>query len=344
MGKMKVYVRIILALLLASFVPVSAGEALAVEEVPASAELLMAVELWAGGGNVEGATNVGYVNVYLDGETLYLEYHINEQYKMTETHVQVVNNVNEIPHTKKGNPVPGKFEYSATFDPGVTHYVMKITGEEIIPGQTIIALHGALDNGETFWAGELGVNTFNEAFGAKRWGMYFVLPEAPEEEEGLIVDLWAGQTIDVGYIEVSDDGEYLYIEYHVNESWSMVETQIELANDPSEIPMNGAGNPKPGQFDVIIELNETGSYEVVQGDAEIVDTYVGENGETVVVIKIPYNGEDIIAVHGTVVDENGNSETFWAGNLDENWNPMDGTHEFPGNRWGWYFEYKTDDS
>lgn len=62
---------------------------------------------------------VGGINVWDDGETLYVEYHTHypEDCRLTETHVAVAQDLEGIPQTRKGNPIPGRFPYSREYDP-----------------------------------------------------------------------------------------------------------------------------------------------------------------------------------------------------------------------------------
>jgi len=62
--------------------------------------------------------------------------------------------------------------------------------------------------------------------------------------------LFAGQDIDVGEIQVRDDGDYLYVKYVVDEpDWYLTETHLHVACEGTPIPVNKKGNPIPGHFD-----------------------------------------------------------------------------------------------
>lgn len=61
--------------------------------------------------------DVGEVQVWNDAENLYITYVIDAPgWFLTETHLHVACSEGEIPQTKKGNPIPGQFEYSAEHD------------------------------------------------------------------------------------------------------------------------------------------------------------------------------------------------------------------------------------
>ncbi len=74
-------------------------------------------------------------------------------------------------------------------------------------------------------------------------------------------DLLAGQDIDVGYVEVWNDGDNLYVKYVVEkEGWCMTETHLHVAESEEDIPQtdsrgrgNSGGNPIPGQFEYSME-------------------------------------------------------------------------------------------
>ena len=70
-------------------------------------------DLIAGGGNVNGATDVGDVTLTVTGNESTVYYDLDEGWWLTETHVAVAKTQNQIPQ-KNGNPIPGKFSDTAT--------------------------------------------------------------------------------------------------------------------------------------------------------------------------------------------------------------------------------------
>ena len=61
---------------------------------------------------------------------------------MSDAHVAVATTLAGIPQTKAGNPIPGRFPYSATFDPEVTSYTFVIPAGTFAASQTLfIAAH-----------------------------------------------------------------------------------------------------------------------------------------------------------------------------------------------------------
>jgi len=73
--------------------------------------------LIAGGGNVNSAIRVGDVRVWNDEDYLYVKYVItNADWCITDTHLAVAPTLDGIPQTKKGNPIPGQFDYSSAHE------------------------------------------------------------------------------------------------------------------------------------------------------------------------------------------------------------------------------------
>ncbi|MGC9554944.1 MAG: hypothetical protein ACP5EK_06495, partial [Thermoplasmatota archaeon] len=89
--------------------------------------------------------------------------------------------------------------------------------------------------------------------------------EAHTEEEPLEIPLYAGQDMLVGYVNVWNDGDYVYVEYTVTEdNWYLSETHLHIAASMEDIPQTqgkgrwnkGGGNPIPGHFDYINESHD----------------------------------------------------------------------------------------
>ncbi len=122
--------------------------------------------------------------------------------------------------------------------------------------------------------------------------------------------LFAGQTINVGNLLVSNDDDYLKVEYQVNEGYQISEVHLWVGANPNDVPKSRGKNPSPvpGQFPY--KLINAGKY----------------------VFYIPLNnllGTDIcskqlyIYAHAVV-----GNETAWS----------EGT-AFGGSRWGWFSTY-----
>ena len=126
----------------------------------------------------------------------------------------------------------------------------------------------------------------------------FMVPSAPEYlgtgHEGIIV--YAGQDMEVGTMQVSNDQEHLFVSYHITGGWCMMETHVHVATTLEGFPLVGRWEtPAPGQFDYKSE------HECVAGYEYVIDLGEWEAGD-----------ELIIAAHA-VVQKADVTETAWAG-------------------------------
>jgi hypothetical protein len=119
--------------------------------------------------------NAGTVTVTNDASNLYVQYATTSPWLLTEAHLAVADSLAGIPQTKKGNPVPGHFAYSATFDPEVTSFTFTIPLGGFSTGQSLfIAAHAVVlapDTGsgggtQTGWGDGAG-------FPGANWATYF---------------------------------------------------------------------------------------------------------------------------------------------------------------------------
>jgi hypothetical protein len=70
------------------------------------------------------------------------------------------------------------------------------------------------------------------------------------------VSLCAGQTMDVGDVQVGNDDTNLYVTYLITEpDTCMIETHLHVAEGIDGIPQTKKGNPIPGQFDYMMDHN-----------------------------------------------------------------------------------------
>ncbi|MHA2274851.1 MAG: vWA domain-containing protein, partial [Candidatus Kariarchaeaceae archaeon] len=124
-------------------------------------------DLIAGGGNPKSAIDVGDVIIWNDEDFIYITYETIDGWSMFETHLHVTDSFENIPQTKKGNPIPGHFDYIDYHDPSVQTfmYVIPWTWE---PGTSLyIAAHAAVSSGETAWGDGLNFND-------KNWATYII--------------------------------------------------------------------------------------------------------------------------------------------------------------------------
>ncbi len=97
--------------------------------------------------------DVGTVTVMNCEDKLCVLYELNdaaiaEGWLITETHTHAAGDVGDIPHTKKGNPIPGHFSESACLDPGATEYKVCFDLEDLELGAgdtAYIAAHAVVE-------------------------------------------------------------------------------------------------------------------------------------------------------------------------------------------------------
>ena len=151
---------------------------------------------------------------------------------------------------------------------------------------------------------------------------FALAPQATAEICGdpTTVTLWAGQNIDIGTVELSNDETTLFVTYTLTGGWEMTESHVHAAKTLEDIPQTKSGNPKVGNFDYKREYDPpvvTDTYEIA---LDSIDGY-GECGESIVVaahaaVQLVENGE---VVQG---------ETAWGEGPG-----------FPGKSWAMYMEY-----
>jgi hypothetical protein len=133
-------------------------------------------DLIAGGGNPASAIDVGDVLVWNDGEQLFVRYDITApDWCLTETHSHVASSADAIPQTKKGNPIPGKFAFSATLE-CVTSYTLVVPLTWELGFQLIIATHASLQNPTVVYSNGPWTETAWGAgfdFPGRNWATYF---------------------------------------------------------------------------------------------------------------------------------------------------------------------------
>ena len=162
-------------------------------------------DLIAGGGNPASAIDVGDVLVWNDGEQLIVQYHVTAQdWCLTETHSHVATSADAIPQTRTGEPIPGKFDFSATLD-CVTSYTLTVPlmwdpGVELsvaahasVKNPTVVYIDGPWE--ETAWGAGFD-------FPGRNWAMYltYTVQEEPTASLGDFVweDLNANGIQDAG--------------------------------------------------------------------------------------------------------------------------------------------------
>jgi len=100
-------------------------------------------------------TKVGEIRVWNDDEYLYVKYIITateDGWSLVETHLAVAKDLNDIPHTKRCNPIPGKFPYKTYHDPPTVGYTYVIPLSDIdasVGDELYIAAHAVVQ--KTTW-------------------------------------------------------------------------------------------------------------------------------------------------------------------------------------------------
>lgn len=157
--------------------------------MPAMANSFAEYHLYAGQ-NI----HVGDVGVYQDSGNLVVEFDMDEGWYVNETHLAVKQYDSWIPQ-KKGNPIPGKFQYSMAYEIPESNdaYVIPMPTYPLpfhIAFQADVA-HAATpgvgapagvappppimyDREEGAWAAETDAGTL--AFGGSNWGTFFHYP------------------------------------------------------------------------------------------------------------------------------------------------------------------------
>lgn len=153
--------------------------------------------------------------------------------------------------------------------------------------------------------------------GARTLGM--VSGEASVEVcgESTTTTLLAGQHIEAGTVEVSNDEEALYVTFSTVDGWLLTETHVAVGASLSDLPQNKAGNPIPGHFE----------YKEDHDPAVRSFTY------TISLDGLEVGEELYIAAHAAMVlvDEEGNvvqGETGWGEGPG-----------FSGRNWAMYFHH-----
>jgi hypothetical protein len=129
----------------------------------------------------------GLVTIENDEQYIYVTYQTDGDWLITETHLDVAAQPEDLKQTPKGNAIPGRFAYQSEHDPGVETVTYAIDWTAWPSGsQLYLAAHSVVvssSGSETAW-GE-GID-----FPGKNWAMYipYLLQtcEAPPLEPGII--------------------------------------------------------------------------------------------------------------------------------------------------------------
>lgn len=127
--------------------------------------------------------------------------------------------------------------------------------------------------------------------------------------------LLAGQHIETGAVEVSNDEDNLYVTFHTFDGWILGETHVAMGATSEELPQTPSGNPIPGQF----------AFSSTHEDA-VTYTYVISLGEAAA-------GDDLyVAAHAVMRLRSGDNLV----QEESAWGQGPG---FPGANWAMYFSH-----
>lgn len=118
----------------------------------ASTVPVKAGDIIAGGGNLNGAKDVGDIYIWNDDNNLYVKYVIVDQtpgvitdnWYITETELAISTTLNDIPQAN-GNPIPGKFTYKNTLN-YATEYTYSIPITWPKNTELLVAAHAVVGN------------------------------------------------------------------------------------------------------------------------------------------------------------------------------------------------------
>ncbi|MHC4754271.1 MAG: hypothetical protein ACYTBP_03930 [Planctomycetota bacterium] len=165
---------------------------------------------------------VGTISVKNDANYLYVTYNTDGDWYLVETHLAVATDLNDIPQTKKGNPIPGRFADSNDHDPDdkVKTFTYTIDLSSLDGDVVIIAAHAVVENvlteepleilEETAW----GDGCEGTSFPGKNWATYFIYTVLPCDEcsqeplEPEACCLPDGSCIDIDYVSCLDLGGF----------------------------------------------------------------------------------------------------------------------------------------
>lgn len=231
----------------------------------------------------------GNLSVVNDENNLYVTYNTTDGWALTEMHLYV-GMLQYTPMTKKGNPIPGRFPYKATFSGGKTSYTVVIPLNLLPDNCFSIAAHAVVCKGgacETAWTQD---ETFAERTGAANWSGFSDYCAQECEKPVCLVDnsAWGfgtphsvlsgttrrcgwfsdytpgvAQTIDlvdcdlrtVGYATLEDNGEILTLTFHTGGDVHIMRAYFYIGTYEGLLAIvNDRGFPEPGWFPFKAEI------------------------------------------------------------------------------------------
>ncbi|MNU99594.1 hypothetical protein D3C71_897360 [compost metagenome] len=263
--------------------------------------------------------DAGNVTIYNTQDSLYIFVETSGNWRLTSTKIYV-GTLAGMPQTSTGNPKVGQFPYKKNFSPSATSSltVISLSG---LPACYIVAVHvdlqevvnGTVVQTQTGWANGSPIPGNNWAMYAN----YCTQACNPCVYPTTTTTLFAGQTINVGTLSITNDANNIHVTYQLTNGWYLGEVHL-YVGPLSQMPVNSQNVPIPGHF----PINET----------------FGAGVQTIS-YTIPLAGLPpcyIIAAHASVyrLASDGSvaqTETAWGFG-----NPFQNT-----DRWGWTVPYCT---
>ncbi len=135
---------------------------------------------------------VGTVELFVEDDDLVVAYSLMGGWELEETHLWIGESLAELPQTRTGNPIPGRFPYKSGDITGTTYYEVRVSleslgGEPYVCDETFyVVAHAAvrrlLDDGS--YQGETAYGEGERLVRRGNWATYFTFELQCEEEEG----------------------------------------------------------------------------------------------------------------------------------------------------------------
>ena len=115
----------------------------------------------------------GTIWISNDADNIYIQYLTDSPWVMSDAHAAVASTLAGIPQTQTNNPIPGRFAYSATFDPEVSSYtfVIPLAGSFAVDQTVFIAAHALVQAPKAFGGSQTGWG-FGPGFQGSNWATY----------------------------------------------------------------------------------------------------------------------------------------------------------------------------
>jgi hypothetical protein len=117
--------------------------------------------------------DAGSITISNDSSNLYVRYDSIAPWVISDAHVAVASTLAGIPQTKNGNPIPGRFAYSATFDPEVMTYTVAVpmAGAYSVNQTVYVAAHAQVQAPKANGGAQTGWG-FGPDFPGNNWATY----------------------------------------------------------------------------------------------------------------------------------------------------------------------------